>query len=185
MTAPLPSDALSRTPDEGLIAAIGQWVHDYWGGKHTPAEIAFAARPLLESCAQRLRQVGEERDGLRQFEGDVSRAYAPVGVYFMDPPDGGSVELPEQIARLVADWKELRSASPAPLPEAVAADSRRLDWLEQEGPGIDYPSGSGVRLYWGASKQRTPAHETVADNWRAAIDAAMSAAPVRSTEEEG
>lgn len=70
-------------------------------------DYADAREAFLAMWREQQEQLNEARRELN----DISRAYAPVGVYFMDPPDGGSVTFAEQVGRLVADWQALRESA--------------------------------------------------------------------------
>lgn len=61
-----------------------------------------------------VNSISSERDALRAEVDAIARAMQPVGVRYMDPPDGGDVTLVEQVSRLVAEVERLR-----PVVEAV------------------------------------------------------------------
>ncbi len=68
-----------------------------------PAEVGIGR---LRGVLAELDRLRAENEVLREIERDVSNALP--GVYYMDPPDGGSVPLGEQVRRMAVDAARYR-----------------------------------------------------------------------------
>jgi hypothetical protein len=86
----------TRTPAEAM-----RWWHDNMDGKAPAGAVA-----ALGLCIDEIERLRAENEVLREIERDVSNALP--GVYYMDPPDGGSVPLGEQVRRMAVDAARYR-----------------------------------------------------------------------------
>lgn len=84
------------TPAEAM-----RWWHDSMDGKAPAGAVA-----ALGLCIDEIERLRAENEVLREIERDVSNALP--GVYYMDPPDGGSVPLGEQVRRMAVDAARYR-----------------------------------------------------------------------------
>ena len=71
------------------------------------AEYAQACNPAaIRALLAKMERLRAENEVLREIERDVLNALP--GVYYMDPPDGGSVPLGEQVRRMAVDAARYR-----------------------------------------------------------------------------
>ena len=70
------------------------------------ADTATIRLDRLRGVLAELDRLRAENEVLREIERDVSNALP--GVYYMDPPDGGSVPLGEQVRRMAVDAARYR-----------------------------------------------------------------------------
>ncbi|MFE8033805.1 ead/Ea22-like family protein [Thiohalocapsa marina] len=117
------------------------------------AEFIAACNPVtIRALLDRLKAAEAENERLREFE--RSAALTLPGVYYMDPPDGGSVEPVEQMRRM-------------------AKDAARYRWLR----GDTCPDHSIRWTQWEVRRWSAPrwTDDLRGDALDAAIDAAMEA----------
>ena len=94
-------DALIYDADEFEVARV------CYPNRDANAQFIAACHPAaIRALLAELDRLRAENEVLREIERDVSNALP--GVYYMDPPDGGSVPLGEQVRRMAVDAARYR-----------------------------------------------------------------------------
>lgn len=120
-----------------------------WSSNECGCSVVWPEDYIKEAAAE-LRRLHAENERLREFEREVV-ALLP-GVYYMDPPDGGSVDPIEQLRRM-------------------SEDAERYRWLR----GDSCPDRSVRWTQWEVRRWRAPywTGDLRGSNLDAAIDAAL------------